>query len=164
MVLWWCTPLSLFLFHYNCHVFSFSCISMSQCVCLHPVHPSLSLPCLSVSLSAFLSISFCLSNSSYLPSPNLYIPCDRANPLIIYELLRLSWQWWQIPTGFNHGHTNEISMANAHGSPSFLTSLPLSNRRSMWQECTQDVWVDCRVAKLGKPPGSNQASPQGAIA
>lgn len=88
------------------------------------------LPPLSLSLYAYIS---------YLPFPDLYILCDRANPLIIYQLLRLSWQWWQIPTGFNHGGANEISMANAHGSPSLLAALPPPNRRSTWQEGIQNM-------------------------
>ena len=90
---------------------------------------SLSIPAPVQEASACLSPSLSLSASSCLPLPNPHIPCDRANPSIIYELLRLSGQWWQIPTGFNHGHTNEISMANVHGSPPpLLTALPQSQQ------------------------------------
>lgn len=103
----------LLLWHFN--MLLFQCISAHLHVFFSTFPRSLS-----VSLSVSLSISSCL------PFPNLY--CDRANPLIIHKLLRLSWQWRQIPTGFNHGSTNEISMANAHGSPSLLTALPPSQQ------------------------------------
>lgn len=55
-------------------------------------------------------------------------PLRQSKPFnnIRYELLHLSRRWWQIPAGLNHGHTNEISMANAHGSRFYwLPSLPV---------------------------------------
>lgn len=80
------------------------CASIPTTVSPLPVHCSTS-----------SSISTPSVPSSICSHRSLPILC-RANLLIIYELLHLSWQWWQIPTGFNHGSANEISMANAHGS------------------------------------------------
>lgn len=85
------------------------------CTCVHrfhlfsSFHSSLSHPRLSV----FLPV---------LPLPIATSP--ETEPLIIYELPHLSWQQRLIPTGFNHGCANEISMANAHGSPSLSTGAP----------------------------------------
>lgn len=67
-----------------------------------------------------LLIRFCLFlYSSVDPSPKP--SSSPGNLLIIYDLLRLRWQPRQVPPGFTHGHINEISIANAAGSP----ALPL---------------------------------------
>lgn len=104
------------------------------------------------------SLPFSLS-ISYLPSLTFSIPCHWANTLIIYKLLRLSWNRWQIPTGFNHSSVNEISMVNAHGSSLLLycfTSIPTGapHGRMVSRMCKSIAWwPNC--------PGSTWASPQG---
>lgn len=102
-----CIAFSLFVLNFS------GIVSSPRCI---PAHFSFFF-CLCWSLSLSLSLSI------FSPS---FLSYNRANPLIIHKLLRLSWQRWQIPTGFNHGRTNEISMANAHGSPSLLPYLSLS--------------------------------------